>query len=178
MKKAIIRKAGERDISRVAEIYEEIHTEEERGNITVGWKRGIYPTESTARAALFRDDLYVIENDGVVVGSAIINREQPPAYEMAQWSFPFDSSDVLVLHTLTVSPEYFGRGYGKSMVKFYEKLAENLGALCLRLDTNVKNTVARRMYESMGYAEKGVVPCIFNGIDGVFLVCLEKILKN
>lgn len=173
----IIRKAGENDISRIAGIYDEIHTAEERGSITVGWQRGVYPTESTARAALLRDDLYVLERGGTVVCSAIINSIQSPAYEKADWSIDFPPADVLVLHTLTVSCEFSHMGIGKLMVKYYENMAKKLNIPCLRLDTNAKNTVARKMYRSLGYAEKGIVPCEFNGIDGVFLVCLEKILK-
>jgi len=30
------------------------------------------------------------------------------------------------------------------------------------------------MYKSLGYKEIGIVPCKFNGIDGVNLVLLEK----
>ena len=178
MAEIIIRKAVENDIPRIAGIYDEIHTAEEQGRITVGWERGIYPTENTARAAFLRNDLFVIEADGLVVGSAIINDEQPPAYSQVEWSVSCDDSGVLVLHTLTVSPELSGRGLGKRMVKYYEEMAKEKKNGCLRLDTNEKNTVARKMYKALGYAEKGMVPCEFNGIDGVFLVCLEKILKN
>ena len=46
----MIRKATEKDIKAIAEIYEDIHTEEEAGNLTIGWERGVYPTEATAAA--------------------------------------------------------------------------------------------------------------------------------
>ena len=41
----MIRKATEKDIKAIAAIYEDIHTEEEKGNLTIGWQRGVYPTE-------------------------------------------------------------------------------------------------------------------------------------
>lgn len=31
-----------------------------------------------------------------------------------------------------------------------------------------------RLYARLGYREAGIVPCVFNGIKGVGLVCLEK----
>ena len=34
----------------------------------------------------------------------------------------------------------------------------------------------REMYRKLGYAEVSIVPCVFNGIEGVDLVCLEKVL--
>ena len=30
------------------------------------------------------------------------------------------------------------------------------------------------MYQKLGYEEIGIVPCVFNGIEGVQLVLLEK----
>ena len=55
----MIRKALAADIPAVASIYDKLHTEEEAGRATIGWIRGIYPTEDTARQALCRDDLFV-----------------------------------------------------------------------------------------------------------------------
>ena len=48
----------------------------------------------------------------------------------------------------------------------------------LRLDTNVKNVRARRMYKTLGYREIGIADTTFNGIAGVNLVLLEKIAKT
>ena len=33
------------------------------------------------------------------------------------------------------------------------------------------------MYKRLGYREADIAPCVFNGIDGVNLVLLEKKLK-
>ena len=38
------------------------------------------------------------------------------------------------------------------------------------------NTVARAMYARHGYIESGIIPCEFNGIPDVGLVCMEKML--
>lgn len=45
----MIRKATARDVAAVAAIYDAILTKEEQGPVTVGWLRGVYPTEQTAR---------------------------------------------------------------------------------------------------------------------------------
>jgi hypothetical protein len=46
------------------------------------------------------------------------------------------------------------------------------------MDTNIINMRARKMYANLGYDEVGVVDCVFNGISGVKLVCLEKYLLS
>ena len=80
----------------------------------------------------------------------------------------------MVLHTLVVSPTIENRGYGRAFVSFYEDFARKHGCSYLRMDTNQKNTRARQFYKKLGYREVGIVPCTFNGIIGVQLVCLEK----
>ena len=45
-----------------------------------------------------------------------------------------------------------------------------------RMDINVKNQAARRLYAQLGYRETGIVECNFNGMPGIKRVCLEKTL--
>ena len=80
----------------------------------------------------------------------------------------------MVLHTLAVDPAFRGKGCGREFVAFYEDFARENHCFDLRMDTQEKNFVARAFYGKLGYAEKGVVLCTFNGIPGVRLVCLEK----
>lgn len=48
------------------------------------------------------------------------------------------------------------------------------GCHVLRIDTNERKSAARAMYAKHGWREAGIVPCTFNGLPGVQLVCLEK----
>ena len=170
----MFRKAEPRDLDAIAAIYDRIHDNEEAGKTTIGWIRSIYPTRATAQSSIEIGDMYVEEVDGVVVAAAKINQEQVPEYANAQWQWEAPEEKILVLHTLVVDPEK-GRGdYGKAFVAFYEDMARNMGCPYLRMDTNVRNTIARQLYQGLGYAEVGIVDCQFNGIPGVQLVCLEK----
>ena len=168
------RKAVPADLDAIAAIYDRIHTQEEAGETHIGWVRAIYPTRATAEAALAAGELFVLEDGGAVVASARINQEQVPEYRDAHWQTDAPDSQVMVLHTLTVDPACGGGGYGTAFVACYEDWARTHGCPYLRMDTNVKNTRARRLYAHLGYREAGVVPCVFNGITGVNLVCLEK----
>ena len=172
----MIRKALESDIPAVAAIYDKLHTEEEAGRATIGWIRGVYPTEDTARQALSRGDLFVQEDGGAIVGAAIINQTQVAAYYGGPWQYAAEDSEIMVLHTLVIDPDTAGRGYGKQFVAFYEDYAGENGCKVLRMDTNSRNARARAMYAKLGYREAGIVPCVFNGIEGVGLVLLEKVL--
>lgn len=170
----MFRKATMNDADRIAEIYEEIHDEIEAGRASIGWIRGVYPTLQTARDSICKGDMFVEEDGGVIVAAARINQYQGPEYDGAVWSFDAKPDEVMVLHTLVVSPKIKGRGYGTKFVAFYEDYARRHGCTALRMDTNAINLAARTLYKKLGYAEACIVPCNFNGIPGVNLVCLDK----
>ena len=172
-----IRLATQSDIEAVTAIYDRIHGMEAEEKVRIGWMPGIYPVRATAEEALRRGDLFVYELEGIVVASAIINRAQVSAYASGQWAFPAADDEVMVLHTLTVDPACGGRGIGREFVAFYEGYALREGCPILRLDTNAVNSIARRMYPSLGYREAGIVPCNFNGIPDIQLVLFEKSLR-
>lgn len=167
-------KAEEKHIDAIEGIYSRIIDAQEQGRLTVGWQRGVYPTRQTALDALKRGDLFVCVDGGQVAAAAIINRIQVPVYAEVGWLYHAEPDEVMVLHTLVVDPLRAGRGYGSAFVAFYEGYARQSGCPVLRMDTNEKNAAARRLYARLGYREAGIVPCVFNGIKGVGLVCLEK----
>ena len=171
----MIRKASPDDLRAISDIYDEIHSREEQGLTSIGWIRGIYPTEETARNAIECGELFVETVDGRVIGAAIINQKQVDVYSEGNWQYPAqDNNEVMVLHTLVISPSESGKGYGRKFVGFYEQYALSKGCHYLRMDTNARNEAARAMYRKLGYREIGIVPTVFNGIEGVQLVLLEK----
>lgn len=175
----MIRKATSNDINAIENIYNKLHTNEEKGLVTIGWDRSIYPTRATALEALENEDLFVLEfPEQQVVAAARINQIQVPEYADANWHYKNISDDhVMVLHTLVVDPDTAGKGYGTEFVHFYEEYAHSHSCPYLRMDTNEKNAAARKLYKKLGYWESDIVPCTFNGIEGVQLVCLEKYLN-
>lgn len=173
----VIRAARAADLDAVEAIYDQLHTLEEEQKIKTGWIRHVYPTRKTAEAALALGTLYVLEDEGVIRAAAKIDQEQPESYFRANWTLQAEEAAVLVLHTLVVDPTIARRGYGKAFVAFYEREAARRGCTVLRIDTNETNAPARRLYASLGYREVGAVPCEFNGIPNVNLVCLEKAVE-
>ncbi|MDO4198940.1 MAG: GNAT family N-acetyltransferase [Erysipelotrichaceae bacterium] len=170
----LIRKALLNDIDAINDIYSLIHDEEENNIVSIGWNRNIYPRKETALKALERDDLFVMTDNDKIVASAIINQIQVPEYFDAKWNHNASEEEVMVLHTLTVNPKLSRKGYGKTFVEYYEDYARKHKCPYLRMDTNAINVRARAMYKKLGYTEADIVPCVFNGIPNVQLVCLEK----
>ena len=171
----MIRKAVAADLDAVDRLYNELHDAKEAGIIPVIWQRGIYPSRETALEALDREDLYVLEKDGRIIGSAVINQIQDEVYAGAPWLYDVPDEQVCVLHTLMISPAEFGRGYARAFLEFYESFAAEHGCTELRIDTNDRNLPAQTMYLRHGYQKIGTVPAkVFNGIPDINLVLLEK----
>ncbi len=170
-----VRAAKVGDETQIAEIYEKIHTEEEQGRASIGWERGVYPTIETAKLGIGSGDMFVAENEsGWIVAAARLNHEQCPQYAEAQWEYPAEDREVLVMHTLVVDPEVQGNSVGRKMLEYYESYSESLGCRYLRIDTNERNKIARAFYAKCGYKEVGIVLGEFNGMPDIPLVCMEK----
>ena len=173
----MIRKATLQDVDQINEIYNDIHTEEENGRLIVEWARDVYPTKQTAIDGIKANEMFVMEIDGEIVAAAKINQEQEEEYEQADWTYEVENDQIMVLHTLVVSPKHGKKGYGKRFVEFYEEYASYHGCKYLRMDTSSKNLIARKLYNKLGYKEVSILPSVFNGLS-FGLVCLEKKIED
>ena len=172
----MFRLAQQHDLSAIERIYDAIHTREEAGLTTIGWVRSIYPTHATAQAAIDEGEMYVLEQEGTIVACGKINHFQDDCYRKGAWQHEAPPENIMVLHTLVVDPSIAHTGLGSAFLRFYEELAAQHGCTALRLDTNARNVNARAFYRKHSYREVGIAPCSFNGIAGVELVLLEKVL--
>lgn len=171
----MIRLAVEGDLPAIGGIYEEILDREE--NLPApetNWQRGKYPTVDHARRALEAGSLWVCGAEGAVCGSFILNGEQLPEYSLIPWQFAAEEDRVAVIHTLVVSPRWFGRGKAREMVAFCEEEARRRGKTVMRLDTPETNTPAVRMYPRLGYSLAGATEFFFQGFIHEVLNCYEK----
>ncbi|MCR5788816.1 MAG: GNAT family N-acetyltransferase [Lachnospiraceae bacterium] len=167
-----IRKAVDNDIDAIVNIYDKIHTAEEKGEMTIGWMRNIYPVCETAENALTKGELFTLllkQESGTerIAASAIINQKQLPAYALADWHYQANDSEIMVLHTLTIDPDLKCRNLGSRFVSFYEQYALLHDCHYLRIDTQEKNENARRFYDKLGYQTASIVSCDFNGIKKI-----------
>jgi ribosomal protein S18 acetylase RimI-like enzyme len=172
----MIRKAVKDDIADIAAIYEKIV---KSSDCLTGWLPGVYPTADTALSALEKGEMFVYVDNltGRVRGSCILNKKQSSAYTSGSWRYPAADDEVMVLHTITADPEYFGKGVGDALMDFYEEYAKGSGCSVLRFNANINNTPARKLYEKHGCLEAGTIRRALNGLPEAVYVLYEKKLK-
>lgn len=170
-----IRKATERDIDAIACIYAMIHQLEAEGKVSIGWDPKLYPVRSTAETALAEDELFVMETEGIIIASAIINHNQPSSYKLPAWQYEAPDEKVGVLHTLVVHPDFGHMGYGRMFVAFFEEYCKNIGCEVVRLDTQEQNTRPLKLYPQIGYRLAGIYDTsLFDYPKKIRLALFEK----
>lgn len=90
------------------------------------------------------------------------------------WSIKADGKEVLVIHTLCISPEFAGRKIGERFVAFTDKLASELKCKTIRLDTYEGNIPAASLYKKMGYKYVGSKEFNFQNVIMETLICFDK----
>ena len=175
MDELIIRKAVETDIDEVEKIYNAVlDKEKDSGKVYTNWQKGLYPTRNDAVKAFKDGTLYVGEINGQVAACVNLNHIQPEEYFKLNWSIKADGKEVLVIHTLCISPEFAGRKIGERFVAFTDKLASELKYKTIRLDTYEGNIPAASLYKKMGYKYIGSEEFNFQNVIMETLICFDK----
>lgn len=160
----MIRKATTRDIDEVEHSYTELLTYEKENGSHSNWKLGVYPTRSVAERSCEAQTLYVMEQDGQLCASMILNQIQSEEYYGITWQYPAKDHEVLVIHTLCIPPSKSGHGYGSAMVHFAIEEAHRRKCRALRLDTYAGNQPASALYKKLGFRYAGMVSVMLHGV--------------
>ncbi len=174
----MIRKARIEDIDKIENSYDRLLIYEQEHGTNSNWVYGVYPTRSVAEKAFGEGTLYVLEDEGKICASMILNHNQPEEYGTMDWMYSAEPEEVLVLHTLCVPPSEAGRGYGSQMVKYTIDIAKKMGLKAVRLDTWVGNKPASSLYIKMGFRCVGVTNVMLNGLIPSELALFELGIKE
>ena len=97
------------------------------------------------------NNLYVARYNGKIVGSLILSHKPEPAYYKAKWQFEFHYSNVFVIYTFAVHPNYLKCGIGKSLIDFSIEHGIKSHAKSIRLDVYENNIPAISLYKKCGF---------------------------
>ena len=122
---------------------------------TVGWKKGIYPSDSFLSDSIDRGELYILETEAGLSASVILNSSWNEGYDGLPWSIECGREDVLVPHALGVHPSMHMCGIGTAVVSDIISIAKALGKKTVRLDILKGNTAAERLYSKSGFSFVG-----------------------
>lgn len=174
----MIRRAVESDVDAVERHYAELFAYEKEHGSSTNWKEGVYPTRKVAERGVADKALYVLEEEGEVRASMLLNHVQLDMYDAVAWRYPAAPEKVLVIHTLCVPPSQAGKGAGTRMVRFAMEEAARRGCEVIRLDTWEHNGPAANLYRRLGFRDAGRVSGVFEGLIVETLIFLEKSVRE
>ena len=118
---------------------------------SVGWKKGIYPSDGFIQSSIENNELYVLDHDGGFAACVILNGICNNGYDGVEWGLDCADRDVLIPHALCVHPALQGRGYGSYVVEEIIDIAVSYGKKTVRLDVLSGNAAAERLYLGCGF---------------------------
>lgn len=162
----MIRLATLRDIPRILQI-KDLAISHMYHHQIFQWSES-YPSEEILKQDIGSNELYVIEDQGLLVGFACINTDQSPEYQSLTWT---TSPKAYVVHRLAIDPTCTGKGYATQLMDFAKTLAKSQNTFAMRIDTFSQNTFAQQLFLKLGYTYIGEV--FFDRKEEPFY-CYEK----
>lgn len=112
-----------------------------------------YPSKKNFENDIHRGELYVLKQEGQLIGSITITPLMDEVYEAVQWLTPNHRN--LYVHRLAVHPKHQGKGFAQRLMDFAEGHAKSNHYVSLRLDTFSQNRRNQKFYEARGYVRLG-----------------------
>lgn len=169
----MFRKSTKADIASLMPIFDEA-----RGTIAAlginQWQNG-YPSEEVIFADIEKDQSYLCELDGRIVGTFAMLENGEPTYDKiydGHWQTGDDSRDYIAIHRVAISVSSRGSGLSGKIIGYAADFAKEKGRKSLRIDTHRGNVVMRRMLEKNGFIYCGII-YLENGDERV---AYEKII--
>lgn len=147
----IIESGKASDIDELEKLYDDLNDYLSKGINYPGWLKGVYPVKKNAIDGIEHGKLYAAKHNGKIAGSLILSHKPEPAYYKAKWQFESDYSDVFVVYTFVVHPDFLKCGVGKALMDFASDYAIRSHVKSIRLDVYEKNMPAIRLYEKCGF---------------------------
>ena len=145
------RQAVAGDLDGIEEGYLEHFAHEKKYGAYTVFQEGVYPTRKVAETALQNSALYVYEENGDVLGSFILDKQQPEEYQKIEWPSNAPNEKVMVIHLLMVRPSAAGKGIGSCIVSHAIDTAQQQACVAVRLDTGEQNIPAASLYKKLGF---------------------------
>lgn len=134
------------------------------------WQDG-YPTVDVITKDIANDDSYVLEDEGVVIATAVISFAGEVTYNSidGQW---LNSNDYAVVHRLAVRNSALKCGLARQMMLYAEKLAHERNISDIRVDTHSDNKAMQSLLTSLGYTLCGRITLL----SGAPRIAFQKLL--
>ena len=166
----MIRNAEMSDMMGIMEVVKETIQEMSLNN-NYQWDEN-YPLIEDFTKDIEARTLYVLEEEGIIIGFICINRSEPLEYKDLKWGL---EEEAFIIHRMAVRKSFRWKGIGSKLIKFADNISEENKVRHIKTDTYSLNIKAQNLLEKCGYIFKGKIN--FLGKEESFY-CYERIFKQ
>ena len=109
-----------------------------------------YPPLEVFSSDIEKDTLYIMKDDGKIIGIIVLSAEQDEEYEPVDWTDK--DGKFLIVHRLAVHPSWQRKGVAEKLMDSAEQFAKENRFTSIRIDTFSSNPrmlalIQKRQYE-------------------------------
>ena len=151
----MIRLATTNDILAILSIVDDARRLITSLNFNQWTKASNYPNQQTFLHDIANNELYVLEEKGIVIAFMAIVKEHNYDYDEIEGNWLSDAK-YYTIHRTAVKALYYGKGYGKKLFDYAINLAKEK-QVNLRIDTHLKNIPMTKLIERCGFKYCGII---------------------
>ena len=148
-----VRLATKKDLKKIDLLFEKIDDKLLENKI-LQWDE-YYPREKYFEFCVTKEEVYILEDNGIIIGTAILNEEIFDEWQNIKWKYP--TRKPLVIHSFAIEPAFQGKGYEKALYDFCEEFAIKKGCETIRLDILPENPQSIYFWELRGFEKSGEI---------------------
>ena len=114
-----------------------------------------YPSYGAFEKDIEIGQLWVLKDDGNIIGSVVISELIDEEYKAVVWLTP--NAKNMYIHRLAIHPNSQGKGLAQKLMDFAEAYAKENDFVSVRLDTFSVNARNNTFYKKRGYQKLGDV---------------------
>jgi len=147
--------ATQKDFETIIAFYDDVTERTPEMATYARWSKRKHPTIESIKVYINEGSMYIYHERGVIVGAMAVTMYQGEDYHAIEWARQVGNDEAAVIHILAVSPDRQGEGIGSEMIREAIHLAQANGMKAVRLDALASNTPAHRIYERLGFVQRG-----------------------
>ena len=143
----MIRKAQLKDIDTILVITKQC-AQHMTSNGIYQWNE-YYPNRTAFEKDVERKELYVLEDNDIIIACVVISTFMDAEYKPIQWLT--ENNNTIYIHRLAVNPNLQNKGFARQLMNFAEQYTIENNYSSIRLDTFSQNPRNQKFYELRGY---------------------------
>lgn len=152
----LFRKASAEDAGEIMSVIEDAQSFMRASGLPQ-WQDG-YPTREIIDADILRGESYVLEENGIILGTCVVTLEPDPSYAtLCAGAWLSEDEPYAAVHRVAVSGKARGKGVGKLLFVNAEETARVSGVTNMRGDTHRDNKPMQRLLEASGFERCGEI---------------------